>query len=274
MERVYDQIPRLVERWVQPALEDSPVGFSVRVKLATFLEPICRVLLSRNSPLGLQLWKVLHKRDGNPVAIDTADLAFSAEDSSQSTIARQAALDECWNDASLARIAASCRRWRRDDWIRVAIEELISAPRLWRRAKGLTLASLSDITPERFEELVSKASIGDSWVEESLGSLRENVRKNSLAWHWYSVFLKSEDSDVAWAALQIVMSLADERLLTWRAELEKSCEASERMQKRIRYLVMGWGGRRGLRGEIDRERERQNQLFGRRIRPGEIFPFS
>ncbi len=273
LERLYDQFPELVERWVQPALEDSPVGYSVRVKLATFLEPICRVLLSRDSPMGLRLWKVFHKKEGNPVEIDTVGLAFAAEDSTQSRAVRQIVLDECWNDASLAKIGVNCGGSQRLDWIRDAINNLISAPSLWRRAKGLTLASFSDIPLQSFEELVSKAAIANSWVEETLDPMRENVRKNALARYWYSVFLKAEDPDSAWAGLQIVLSLADERLFNWGPEIERSCESSKQVQTRLRYLEMGWDGKRGLRKEIDRELERQKTLFGRAIQPGEIYPF-
>lgn len=273
MDRIYEQFPALVERWVQPALADSPVGLSMRARLGTFLEPICRILLSRDSPLGLELWTVVHKREGNPVVIDTVSLAFTAEDNSQSMRARQIVLDECWNDASIARIGINCGRSQRLGWLREAIENLISAPRLWRRAKALTLASFSDVTSECFEELVSEADIGGSWVEENLNVLRENVRKNVLARQWYSVFLKSEDSDSAWAALQIVLSLADERLLNWRAEIEKACECGTRVEKRLRFLDLGWDWKRKLRKEIDRESERAKQLFGREIQPGEIAPF-
>lgn len=273
LHHIYERHPSVVERWVQPALEDSPFGRSVRVRLATFLARICRVLLSHDSPLGLKLWNVLHKREGNPVEIDTAGLAFSAEDSTQSLLARQAVLDESWNDAYLARIAHACGRSRRLDWLRGAIEDPISAPQLWRRAKGLTLASLSDINAARFEELVANAQITGSWVEESLSALRENVRKNAIARHWYSIFLNAESRDTAWAALQIVLLVADERLLNWRAEIEKAGECGSRVQERLRFLDLGWDEKRKLETEINREGERTKELFGKKIQPDEIFPF-
>ena len=273
LDRIYERFPALMERWVQPALEDSPFGFSVRVRLGTFLAPICRVLLSRDSPLGLKLWTVLHNRDGNPVVIDTVSLAFTADDSSQSRLARQIILDESWNDASIASIAFNCGRSQRLDWLRVVIEDLISAPRLWRRAKGLTLASLSDMNADRFEELVTEAQIAGSWVEESLSALRENLRKNALARHWYSVFLNAEASDSAWAALQNVLMLADERLLNWRAEIEEASECGSRAEERLRFLDLGWDRERKLKEEIDRKGERTKQLFGKEIQPGEIVPF-
>lgn len=273
LHHIDERRPSVVERWVQPALEDSPFGRFVRVRLATFLTPICRVLLSKDSPLGLKLWNILHKREDNPVQIDTVGLTFSAEDSTQSLLARQTLLDEAWNDASLARIALACGRSRRLNWLRGAIEDLLSAPQLWRKAKGLTLASLSDINAARFEELVANAQIAGSWVEEILSTLRENVRKNAIARHWYSVFLNAESRDTAWAALQIVLLVADERFLNWRAEIEKAGECGSRVQERLRFLDLGWDEKRKLETEINREGERTKELFGKKIQPDEIFPF-
>lgn len=205
--------------------------------------------------------------------IDTVGLSFTPEDSSQSLLARQTVLDESWNDASLARIACACGRSRRVDWLRGAIEDLISAPQLWRRAKGLTLASLSDINTDRFEELVANAQIADSWVDEILGGLRENVRKNAIARHWYSIFLNAESRDAAWAAFQIVLLVADERLLNWRAEIERASKYGSRVQERLHFLELGWDEKRKLEKEINREGERTKELFGKKIQPDEIFPF-
>jgi hypothetical protein len=273
MDRLYQQYPALVERWIQPALDDSPTGLSVRVRLGTFLEPICRVLLNRNPQLGLKLWRILHNREDNPVVIDTGDIAFSAEDSFESRLARQTILDECWNDASIALVAVSCNRSGRQGWLDAVIQDLISSQRLWRRAKGLTLASFSDITQDRFEDLVSRAAVEGSWVEASLGPLRENVRKNRLARHWYSIFLTAHDPDAAWGAFQIVLSLADERLLNWRVEVEKASAGSEWSERRLRFLDLGWSGKRELWKEIGREGARKEKLFGITIQRGEIVPF-
>jgi hypothetical protein len=272
MDKLYEQSPSLVERWVQPALHDSPAGFSVRVRLGTFLEPVCRVLLNRNPHLGLKLWEILRKRENNPVVFNNVDIAFSADDSRESNVARKAVLEECWDDASIAQVAFSCDSSDRRDWLNKAIDALISAERLWRRMKGLTLASFSDTTPEQFEELVSRASVAGSWVNENLGPLRENVRRNRLAQYWYSVFLTTEDSDAAWGALQILLTLADERMLNWSDRIEKECAGRETVERRLRFLGLRWS-RRDPRQEIGRERERKERLFGIKIQRGQIVPF-
>jgi hypothetical protein len=273
MDLLYQEYPAQVERWIQPALNDSLTGASVRVRLGSFLEPLCRVLLNRNPQLGLQLWRVLHKRENSPIVFDTGDIAFSAPDSCESNLARQTVFDECWNDAAIAEVAFTCNSWNRQDWLDEVTDELMSAGRLWRRAKGLTLASFSEVTPSRFEELVSRAAVEHTWVEQSLRPLRENVRKNRLARHWYSVFLTSEDSDAAWGALQLVLALADERFLNWRVEVEKECAGCKMAQKRRRFLGLGRCSQRDLLKEIGRESKRKELLFGLKIERGEIAPF-
>jgi hypothetical protein len=274
MDLLYQQHPMLVERWIQPAVADSVAGFSVRVRLGSFLEPICRVLLNRNSLLGLQLWRVLHRRGDNPIVFHTCDIAFCARDSTESKLARGIVFDECWNDASIAKVASACGRWGRQEWLDEVIEQSISAGRLWRRAKGLTLASLSDITPPHFEELVSRAAVENTWVEEeTLGPLRVDVRKNRLARHWYSVFLTSGDPDAAWGALQLVLKLADERFLNWRTDVEEACASCGAVEARLRFLSLGWESGRGLVEEIRRGDAREKLLFGLKIQRGEIVPF-
>ena len=273
MDLLYQQHAARVDRWVQPALADSPTGLAVRVRLGGFLEPICRVLLNRNPQLGLRLWQMLRNRESSPLVFDMTDIAFGA-DTSESKLARNTILDECWNDTTIAQLALACNRWKRQDWLEETVEELISAGRLWKRAKGLTLASFSNMTPERFEEFVPRAAIEHTWVEQSLRPLRENVRKNHLARQWYRVFLTSEDSDTAWGALHIVLAHADERLLYWCEEVEKECAGNELTENRLRFLGLGWHSRRDLRKEIDRDNERRERLFGLKIQPGEIVPFT
>jgi hypothetical protein len=269
---LYTLAPSLVEAWVKPAMSDSPTGAAVRVRTGGLLEPACRVLLKRNPESGLRLWRLLRKRDDSPLVFNTTDIAFSAN-STEGQTARNILLDECWNDSQLARLAFTCDKWKRHEWLDVTVQELISADRLWKRAKGLTLASFSNVTSPRFEEIVSTAAIAQTWVEQSLRQLRQNVRKNHVARHWYRVFLNSDDDDAAWGALQIVLSHADERFLNWREEIESESANIEITERRLRFLQMRWSSGRAIQHEINRDKDHRERLFGIKIQPGEIAPF-
>lgn len=273
IEQIYDRFPELVERWAEPALADSLTGISVRQRLGTFLEPICSVLLNRHPQLGFKLWESLHRGENDGIVFDVCHLAFAADDNAESIHAREILLDEAWNDESLARITFACEAFNRRAWLHERIEALIAAGRFWKRIKGLTMASFSEVTPERFDELVSGAMVVNSWADDSLQLLRQRVRKNWLARHWYSVFLAAEDNDAAWGALEIALSLADERLLNWQTEVENACHDRELAARRIRFLRLRWSGQRDVPAEISRERDRKEQLFGRKIQKGEIAPF-
>jgi len=272
MDLLYKQAASLVDRWVEPALAESPAGVAIRIRTGGLLEPVCRMLLNRNPDRGLRLWRLLRRRGDSPLMFDTTDIAFGT-DSSEAKLARKMILDECWSDSALAKLVFSCNRWKRDEWLESVVHELISAKRLWRRAKGLTLVSFSNATPARFAELVAKAAIDRTWVESSLPPLRQNVRKNHMARHWYRVFLTAEDDDSAWGALQIVLANADERFLDWREEIESECVDIGATKRRLRFLQLGWSTRRTLQQVIDRDKERRERLFGIKIQLGEIAPF-
>lgn len=272
MDRVCEACPDTFGRWFSHALADSQPAAN-RLRLGSFLDSLCRVLFDRKSDLGLQLWSALRDHVQSSVVFATRDIAFRAADSRESELARATEFEESWNDGSIADIAFSAGAHKRQAWLDKVVEESIRARQLWKRAKGLTLASLSDITPERFEDLVATAAVGHSWVERTLAYLRENVCKNHLAKHWYRSFLSSENSDSAWAALQLVLTLADERLLNWRANVEEECSDQDRTRERLRFLDLGWASGRELRKELSRSDKRKKTLFGIDIPTGEIFPF-
>src|ERR1019366_7054436 len=139
MERLYEEFPELVERWIEPALADSLTGISVRERLGSFLEPICRVLLNRNRHLGFRLWEKLHLKENNLVVFDVRDLAFGAEDNAESIRARDTVLGESWNDESIAKVAFACKDFGRRVWLEEEIEGLVAAGGLWERVEGLGL---------------------------------------------------------------------------------------------------------------------------------------
>jgi hypothetical protein len=274
LERVYQRHPELVKKWIRPALDGSPAGVSARRRLAAFLGPVCLVLLNQNPSLGLQLWHALRVDNENPALVDTSEIAFIASDSPQSDEARRTVLDEATDDTKLASLAATCGRCGREKWLEGAIQGLIQAERLWRKAKGLTLASLSDIDRLRFEELVRQADLEATWVEDQcLTALRENIRTNQIARHWYSQFLSLEGNEAAWGAVTITLSVADERLLNWYTELENIAADPERAARRRRFLELGWNSKRSLPATVDRESERKDRLFGIKFQRGEIVPF-
>jgi hypothetical protein len=96
---------------------------------------------------------------------------------------------------------------------------------LFERAKGLTLASFASFSASDFEMWVERANATGTWVGEQITSLRQNIRGNHLAQHWYQRFLNSSDPDEWWSAFQLVLRCGDERFWLWRSELEYAATA-------------------------------------------------
>jgi hypothetical protein len=113
-----------------------------------------------------------------------------------------------------------------------------------------------DIEPPQFEILAARADIAGTWVERTLRSLRDNLRRNSLAKRWYYQFLTSEDRDSAWAALQLTLSLADDRMLVWKSEVRRSCSDSVRAKARLKYLNLAHSRR-----ELAEKASRNNKPY-------------
>jgi hypothetical protein len=272
IERLYELFPEQIERWVEAALANSNLGFTVRVRLGSLLDPICRVLLKRNAKQDHHLWRLLCDREASPVVFNTLEIAFCGQ-SAESDVARQIVLDDCWNDIEIAQVATASDRWKRNEWLKSKVEELVASAVLWKKAKGLTLASFADTPPPEFEDLISRAEVETTWIEQCLPSLRENVRKNYLARHWYRIFLSADDRDTAWGALQIVLAHADSRLLNWCEEVERSTLNEDLTRERLRFLAMEFRTRGDLRKTLDRDNERRERLFGLTIQPGELRQF-
>jgi hypothetical protein len=265
---VHQQFPDLVMQWVRPAVYDSRTARTIRARLGTFLVQICSILLDCSLSLGLELWEALRTDQRGPMIFNAAYAAFVAADNQFSHQARVSILRECHDDAALAEFAQIAEQTGHQAWLLSIIEQLISEKRVWKRAKGLALASYSNIKVEQFDGYIAQARMADTWMEPQLEFLRHNILRNEFAQHWFQVFLEASDKDVSWGALQILLACGDQRVFIWRSRYENGTLLQH--ARRVRYLNMQESQ---LEKELDRERERKETFLGVKIQRGEIFPF-
>jgi hypothetical protein len=264
--RICRDLPDIVRRWVEPAFQEGSSGEKVRTRLGSFFGLLSPLLLEHDPPLGLKLWQTLRSRKSGPVRFDATLAAFEAPDNDWSAAARLQLIEACHDDAEISRIAYLAEEMDRRRWLELTVQRLIAESPLWKRAKGLTLASLSNMQLEEFDLYATQANLGETWLASQLPSLRENLRKNEFAQRWFKVFLEA-DERVAWGALQMLLSCGDERFFTWHGLYEG--EQGSR-HPRLRFIEsMG----REIKNELDRSKERTDTLFGIKIERGEIFPF-
>jgi hypothetical protein len=265
---IHERSPELVERWIEPALSETRNGRTVRLRLGSLLVDACAVLLERDPARGLRLWQALQREESVPFQFNTAEEAFEAPDSTEANVARDQELAQCSDDLEVSHVARLAEREGRREWLHGAVRQLIGAPELWRRAKGLMLASFSHLTTAEFEDLARRANVADTWVEACLKTMRDNVRANQLAHGWYRTYLTERDPDKAWGAYQVMLECGDERFYTWRQEIER--EPGVDVERKVRFVTASW---QSTQRALDRKDKRKDHLFGLKTPRGQVFPF-
>jgi hypothetical protein len=264
--RICRDLPDFVRRWVEPAFQEGNAGALIRMRLGSFLGLLCPLLLEHDPPLGLKLWQILRSQKTGPVVFDGTLAAFDAPDNDCTAVARLQLVEECNDDAAISRVAYLAEETDRRTWLKLTVQKFINEPHLKQKARGLTLASFSNLKTEEFEAYVTEANLGETWVASQVPILRENLRRNEFAQRWFQVFLEA-DERVAWGALQMLLSCGDHRFFTWH-EFYEGKQGSD--HPRLKFIEsMG----RDLRSELDRSKERRDTLFGIEVERGEIYPF-
>ena len=264
---VYNHHPDLVNAWVENICTSSTTFRRAQVRLGSFLSQLCGVLLFHSPALGCKLWKMLRQNDANPIVFDSMLAALRAADCDAVSQARWIALGDCWDDAALARFAYLAEAFERKMWLSTAIRELVCDAVWWKRAKGLTIASFSNLSAEEFENTAMLANIKGTWVEPQIPILRNNVLRNQWAQHWYKLFLDADVEERSWGAGKMLLLSGDDRFFTWRCKYER--DGDHRRDRRLRFLESQFDVNR----ELDREKERKQTLFGIKTEPGEVYPF-
>jgi hypothetical protein len=228
------------------------------------------MLMSRSPGLGCSLWRALYADQANHGVQVTVEFPFVAKDSSEVAETRREILEECWDDSRLSQLAYFCERHGRQVWMRAAVDALAVDPLLWRRAKGLALASFACVTENEFDRIVARAQIRSTWIEGQISYLRGNVHDNILAQEWYRVFLRSTDSDEWWGAFQIVRRCGDERFWTWRSQLEGEDGVVD-LTTKLAYLAVNSAD---AEKELNRADDRKKKFCGLDVEHVEILPFN
>jgi hypothetical protein len=265
---IHDRSPELLPHWIQPALHTGKAGRAIRLRFGSFLVDACAVLLEKIPALGLHIWEALRVEDGVPIYFDTAEEAFLAPRGREGGLARDRELAECWDDESLSRIARLAEAQEQTEWLRDSVQELVGDSHLWKRAKGLALASYSNISTSDFDALVAQANTAQTWIERPARAMRDNVRSNDLARSWYRTYLTEPSVDRAWGAYQTMLDCGDERFYTWRHQIES--EGGIDVDRKLRFVAANW---QTTKRALDREKKRKDHLFGLSVPKGQILPF-
>lgn len=264
---ILERRPDLWRQWAAPALDAGRHGRSIRLRLGTFYQALAAVLFTLKPELGLEVWSKLADDDGRNLPGSTvAEISFRL-DSPEAIQARRRVVEACWNDAQLAEVAVAAARHSRTGWLHDTISELIQSPELWRRAKGLCLASLSVSETAAFESYVEDADVADTWVWDPLQIYRHRHALDRRGLHWFQVFGTAAEDVTAWGAWRMMVACADARWTTWTG-----CWNDASKPRRLAFFAAAEGELK--RACEEAERERRDLFLGLKITRGEVFPFA
>lgn len=261
--------PEIAKEWVDAALNSK----SILVSCEGFYQFLCAALVDVDPIMGFSLWDRLrtgrsniHFRDETNCDLMTR-LPFLASPSRETEGIRNNMLDACVSDADLiefATVAVSCNCGK---WLMGQVEVLLQSPILWRRAKGLMLACLSDLDID-FEKLISESAVSGTWVESTFDSLRGLYSRNRWARYWYERFLTVDDEDDAYSAYVVFLKSTDRRCLLWMDSLD---EGSQIKNKRIKFRATNY---QQIERAINKnEKDHIDHFMTLKFQKGQLLPF-
>lgn len=259
--------PELVAKWVEYICVAGTAFRRAQGRLGSFISQLCSVLLSEKPDLGQKLWSMLREENHGPVLFDSMLAAFRAADSNAASQARQEALADCRDDGALSRFAYLAELFGKTSWLLATVQELITQPAVWKRAKGLAIASFSNVSLDEFDGIVARANVKGTWIGSQIPVLRKNILQNQHAQHWYHVCLDAETEEQSWGASRMLLLCGDSRFFTWRDRHEIPSDSKH--VRRLKFLEANLD----LGRELDREKQRRDTLFGIKIEHGEVYPF-
>ena len=274
LKQVFRDYPDMVKRWVDIGLGNK----NILIACEGFYQSLCAALVDIDPHRGFSLWRHIcsetsHIRIGdfetNSELI--VKLPFSAEPSNEAQAARIELLDKCWSDAGLIELATVATAYHCHDWLLEQVNVMLCSEQLWRRAKGLMLACLSDMETD-CEELIAAADIANSWVENCFDHLRRMNANNRWARYWYNRFLTIDDEDEAYSAYVLFLKCADRRCRLWMHSLEEDRISHGILKtKRIQFRLTNY---QQIDSAIEEnEKDLKNHFLTIKYYKGQLWPF-
>lgn len=236
VEAAYKAAPTAWQLLLQGADAQSK-EFQRRVQLAEGLYLcLCDVLLRHDPEEGLRLWRALFQslsvRFNGPANIhELIHIAFRAPDSKEVLAARAdlATIQHCNTDQDILELVIAARMHGRHSWLDALVAEDEASDLLWRQKRAIVLKGFN--TFPTVDKLQWPEGLPVGSAEILARSMLEWTNRGALAKYWWSRFVGATDSDSAYAAWHVFLSLADRRALAWRRECSLTTTELDRVRE-------------------------------------------
>lgn len=236
VEAAYKATPSVWDELLAGAeAQSAPFVRRVRTADGLFLA-LCEVLLEHAPAKGLRLWRALVDTmkvgfNGFAKIPELVHIALRAPDSAEVSALRGDLTDllRCNTDQDLFELVIACQSHGRDTWLEDFISADRSSDQPWRHKRAAVLSAFHSMP------MIDKLQ----WPEgQPVGSLR-SLERNMLKWtnravlakYWWERFLNAPDTDAAFAAWQVFLSVADRRAWNWRSRRPKPQTEIDRLRE-------------------------------------------
>lgn len=218
-----------VERWLQPAIDGTPISFGHMLFSAdrATLE-LSRALIDAGRESGATVWRALSKSMARSNSRSDAMLTipFDASPNPVSEELRLEALDSANLDETLYDIAAVLQRRDESSWLISQIRNCFNTT-VFSHAKALVLAGELDNSPDA--EALWESDIPQSlplWLGEVRDMARRRYRTNAHAKYWLNRFCETADKMEAFSAFELFTLTSGRTCARWASNTVDAARTS------------------------------------------------
>ena len=280
LEKVIRERRDLGKRWTEPLTHETALNKRFLTCNAGFYSALCRALLVTDPASGAQLWGQLgNQRNSARVRDESTDVdsfvlsPFEAPDGEIAENLRWKLLETTFSDIALLDLTVSAHLYNRENWLRHAIEQLVTSNFLWKKAKGLALAALSDMKTDPWNEVCQKVNEAESWIDDVKSKMEAYHLRNRWARTWYYEWLTRPETDTAWSAFRLFLKCVDKRFWIWKVSTELEAEKLAPLGD-TRRRFFGASADEIRKAITENQKELNDTFLGIKFSKGELLSFS
>jgi hypothetical protein len=208
-----------IVQWIQPIISYREKLWDAALLEGFPLIDICRSLLARSHPAGLQLWNrmFLPKHRGRFRLDSVSLLALELPSGPEFEETAGKVLDCIVLDRELALFVRRAEAKGHTEWLVAQIEKDLDANTSGLVARAITLAGALDRSPaaDRLWANRLASAPAQGWLTNVFESAKRSFELNRQARHWLSVFVAEADRDRAFGQFRLFAKCVDGRAENW-----------------------------------------------------------
>jgi hypothetical protein len=200
--------------------------------------------------------------------LNLLDLAlFAAPDTAELRVAWERRLNQARSDADLLEVVVTASLENGSAWLDDVLRRDLQADRPFSRARAVVLCGFRE-KGFAVEALRGIAALGDdTWLGKLAAESLERQRRNQSAEHQARALMCEPDTDRAWAAFRLLLTVVDRRIACWHERVAADPLA------RSRLTFVDSNSQVVEKAIFDNEKPLREHFLGQTVREGQVWPW-